>query len=368
MRSCQSFCFCLVLLIPSLVLGQNNQTQQYQRQLENTARTASPQEPVTARQQQQATPEQMRAMQDAITQQQRERNNPLTAVPNSDNFQPQLPEGFPLSDAEAKHVNDVLVYWQHSSEQVKRSSCEFTRRTYNPEDCNVRDPRNNHLFPSNISLGKLYFATPDQGRFETDECWNFEAPPIQAGEEPKYTQLDIEKHREKWICDGRAIYQYDYANKRLNEVKIPLEHQGNGLINSPLPFFLFGADTKLILERYWIRPVTPAGVDNAYWLEAYPKRIEDARIYKKLEIILARDDCLPNSLVMYAPNYQATNNPTKQSFEFANRKVNSHLDALKDFFTLFRRPPTQIGWKRVDLSSNALLEQPRATGENSLRR
>jgi len=81
--------------------------------------------------------------------------------------------------------------------------------------------------------------------------------------------------------------------------------QGNGLVNSPLPFFIFGADKKLILDRYWVRPLRANGVTNAYWLEAYPKRIEDARIYKKLEIVISADDFLPSSLVKYEPNYDA---------------------------------------------------------------
>ena len=164
------------------------------------------------------------------------------------------------------------------------------------------------------------------------------------------------------------IYHYDYANKRLNEAKIPAEFQGQGLVNSPLPFFIFGADKQLILDRYWVRPLRPNGATNAYWLEAFPKRVEDARIYKKLEIIISADDFLPSSLVMYASNYDPKTNPSKQTFEFTNRKINSHLEAIQDFFTKFGRPPTPIGFKRVDLSTTSVGQETPTAGANQLRR
>ena len=125
---------------------------------------------------------------------------------------------------------------------------------------------------------------------------------------------------------------------------------------------------ELYRPCYWIRHITPAGVENAFWLEAYPKRIEDARIYQKMEIIISRDDFLPNSLVLFASNYDSKENPTKQSFEFANRKVNSHLSAITDFFAFFKRPGTPIGWKRTDLSSAMLGQQTQPTEGNNLNR
>ncbi len=381
MRACQSFSVLLfIALAPGLVLAQSNQenTQVYpQAQLQNLA-GQSPENQANSAQRQPATAAERAEINRIIQQQQEQRNNPLAtgAAPNI-NYAPQLPEGFPLPPDQEKYVSDLLDYWQQSSEQVKRSTCDFTRRDYSPDFCNYRDPSNNHLVPYNISLGKINFAAPDQGRYETEEVWDFEAPPTVAGEEPKYKQRDINENREKWICDGKAIYQFDYANKRLNETEIPPELRGSGLVNTPLPFFLFGADKKMILERYWIRPVTPVGVDNAYWLEAHPKRIDDARAYKKLEIIISRDDFLPASLVMYLPNYDPVKNPASRSFEFYNRKINSHLDAIRDFFAMFRRPATPIGWKRVELKPNVANDQANAqdpsqydpgNAENSVRR
>lgn len=342
MRARIMFSILLALVLTPGFVSAQQATPQQQR-LENAMRQAPQQDPVQAPRQRQMTPSERVAMQQA------QRGNPLAA-----NQQQRSPEGFPLPPEQEKYISDLLDYWQQSSQQVKRSTCEFTRREYDPEYCNFRDPRNKHLVPFNISLGKINFSSPDKGHYETFEVWDFEAPPAKAGEEPKYKQREIETNKEKWLCDGRAIYQYDYANKRLNESKIPPELQGNGLVNSPLPFFIFGADKEQLMNRYWIRPATPEGVTDAYWLEAFPKRQSDGRVYKKLDIIISRDDFLPASLVMYDSNYDALKNPSYRSFEFTNRKVNSQLGGLKDAVqAIFRRPPTPIGWKRVEIKPNS---------------
>ena len=362
MRACRSFSVLFfVAFLPGLIMAQATQENgkvYQQAQLQDLQRQNSESQS-TSPQQRPATPAERAEMNRIIQQQQQQSTNPAAAgvAPNV-NYAPQLPKGFPLPPDQEKYVSDLLDYWQQSSQQVKRSTCDFTRRDYSPDFCDYRDPRNNHLVPHIMSLGKIHFAAPDNGRYETDEVWDFKAPPEKVGEEPIYEQRDINENREKWICDGKAIYQFDYANKRLNETKIPPEMQGKGLANTPLPFFLFGADKKMILERYWIRPATPPGVEDAYWLEAHPKRVADARVYKKLEIIISRDDFLPSSLVMYLSNYDPVKNPVSRSFEFTNRKVNSHLDAILDFFSNFRRPPTPIGWKRVDIKPDVAANQP----------
>ena len=153
-------CFlAVVTFLPGILWGQNNQPmrQTYQQPNQQATNQQNPQPNQIQRRP--ATPEELKAMQDAITQQQQSRNNPLAA-------QPQLPEGFPLPANQNQFIDELLVLWQKSSNQVKRSSCDFIRRSYNPENCQVRDSRNNHLFPYNMALGKVYFAAPDKGRFE----------------------------------------------------------------------------------------------------------------------------------------------------------------------------------------------------------
>jgi hypothetical protein len=111
--------------------------------------------------------------------------------------------------------------------------------------------------------------------------------------------------------------------------------------------FLFGAKKSQILDRYWVR-VIPQDSETEYYLEAYPKRIDDARLYSKIEIVLAREDFLPKAMHVYSPQYNpAKGNFQSRYFAFNDRSVNDQLSRIQDFFGVFVRPKTDIGWKRV---------------------
>ena len=258
---------------------------------------------------------------------------------------PQRP--FPeLTPEHVQYIDRVLDLWQQSSGQVKRYTCDYRRWDYDPLLCNERDPRDNRLFAHTISDGTLRYAAPDKGMFETTRVYDFTKEEGQAPDykERKNTQLN----HEKWICDGQAIYEFDYKTKYLYETPIPAELQGQGMVNSPLPF-LFGVEKEVIKNRYWLRVITPQQVQETdIWLEAYPKHINDARNYQRLEIHLSRNDWMPKVLHVYLVNYDERTNPASRVFEFGNRKINSQLDKLKDIMGFFVRPQTPLGWKRTE--------------------
>lgn len=273
---------------------------------------------------------------------------------------------WPLDADHQRYLDQVLDYWQQSSGQIKQYTCDFQRWDYDPTFCNYREPDSNRLAAYIIAQGTIRYANPDKGMFETTRFWDFAGAPDQAGQPANYKErVDSQQSREKWICDGRGIYEFDYPNKVLNEMEIPAEMQGNGLANSPLPF-LFGVEKEIVKERFWIRVVTPSTVEDEYWLEAYPKRIDDARNYKKVEIILAKKDFLPKMLQIYAPNYDSKTNPISRVFEFKNRKINSQLAMLKNFMNVFIRPQPPIGWRRVNVQALATQKQqpPINVGQN----
>lgn len=269
---------------------------------------------------------------------------------------PQLPPGFPLDVPTQQYIEQLLAYWEGTSAQVNHYQCRFTRWQYDQEVCNYRKPVINAageeslvLVAAMISKGNIRFSSPGKGMYEVDEKWSFAGPPDQPGQDPKYERRILTNPRfpeqEKWICDGLAIYEYDFDANRLYETKLPPEAQGEGLKNSPLPF-VFGAKATELLDRYWIRDVTPGNVQDQYWLEAWPKRLSDAQAYSKVEIILSRDPFLPVAIHMYAPNFDARTNPSKMSFEFQQREINGTLATLLDRF--FIRPSTPFGWQRVE--------------------
>jgi TIGR03009 family protein len=253
-----------------------------------------------------------------------------------------------LSNDHNQFLYQLLDLWQSKSDDVKRYHCQFNRYDYDTTFCNWRDPKTNQLAAATLMQGEIRFASPDKASYETVSVFDFAGPPKVEGGEAQYKARDTSTNREKWICDGTAIHEYDFENKKLYETNIPAEMQGKGLVNSPIPF-LFGASKEDILNRFWVRIITPNNVKNEYWLEAVPKRIEDARNYKKLELVLSRDELfLPIMLHVYAPNYNPKeNNFTSRIFEFNNRKVNDRLTGFQNFLGMFVRPSTPIGWERV---------------------
>lgn len=282
-----------------------------------------------------------------------------------------------LSDDHKHNINLLLDYWQKKSAEVKRYQCDFVRYDYDTSFCNWRDSRNGQLAAASIMTGEIRFASPDRAYYQTEQVFDFEKPPEQEGQDPSYKPRSEVTQKEKWICDGNAIYEFDFQNKKLYETVIPAEMQGKGLVNSPLPF-LFGASRTDILDRFWVRIATPDGVTNEYWLEAFPKKIEDARNYKKLELVLSRDELfLPIMMHIYAPNYNPKeNNLTSRVFEFKNRQVNGGLAAVKNFLGFFVRPRLPMGFERVKrngLQANpqfdpARLQRPaQAPGKNPIR-
>ncbi|MFN9879155.1 MAG: hypothetical protein ACK557_11820 [Planctomycetota bacterium] len=256
----------------------------------------------------------------------------------------QPPEGFDnLTPEHLSYIERLLEYWEKSSAQVKRCECDFERWDYDASIVATRNPADNRLVAHRFVRGKIRFSSPDQAQYESTEMWSYQDP---KAENP-YVQLTGEGDREKWICDGSGIYEFDFANRRLYETKIPPSQAGKGLLDGPLPF-LFGANKDQILSRYWLRIATPQGVENEYWLVAVPKRQEDARTYSKVEIILAREDFLPKSLHIFSVNYDQATTAVSQAVVFKNRKINSQLSGLQDFLGVFVRPTTPIGWQRVD--------------------
>jgi len=251
----------------------------------------------------------------------------------------------PLPADHQAYVDQLLAYWEQSSDQVKRYQCTFRRWEYVPEFCNWRDPQTNKLAAYRVGRGTVRFSAPDRGMYEVTELYGFKAPTAE-GSPPDYQA--IEGNTEKWICDGAAVYQFDYQNKVLYDMPLPPSMQNEGLRHSPLPF-MFGAKADELRERFWIRPLVREGAPNdQYWLEIVPKRAEDARNYQRVELMLSRDPFLPASLHVMAPNYDERTNPTSTVFVFEDRQINGHLAALQDFMGFFVRPTTPLGWERVE--------------------
>jgi TIGR03009 family protein len=345
---------CAVIICPvnghAQTQGAANQaSSQQQNRQSNTPRLSPEQLAAQQRAAQESRAEQLRAQQAYANQTGPQqpgtpRLNPAQIVNPRRIIQPQ---GFPLEAAHTKYVNDLLDWWEKNSKQVAKYKCDFRRYEYDTDNVNWRDPQTNRLAAHKIIQGEIRFAAPDRARYETTKAMRFFKPPQRQGEQAEYQDIDDETAQERWICDGKSLFDFEFSQKRLYETKIPIEMQGN-VAESPLPF-IFGAEKKAILDRYWVRSVTPKGVENEYWLELFPKKAKDAQNYSKIEVIIAKEDFLPKAMHMYLAGYDPKKgNEKSRYFLFENREVNSQLAKFQDFFGAFVRPRVPFGWERVD--------------------
>ena len=222
------------------------------------------------------------------------------------------PPPFVLDAQQQQQVDWMLKAWEQRSGQVKSFICSFVRREY--DEVFGRGDE-----PTHTDYGEIRYQSPDRGLFWVRE--------------PSDRQ-------ERWVCDGKAVFEFNFVAKKLTEYELPPELQGRAIANSPLPF-LFGATAENLRQRYFLRLVTPSDRQNSeVWLQAFPKFREDAANFARAELILTGREMTPYALQLYLPNGK-----TRLSYVFDNIKVN---DTLGNFL---QRDPfrvtTPLGWERL---------------------
>ncbi len=245
----------------------------------------------------------------------------------------------PLNEAQKKYLDDILGYWQFSSNKIENYRCQFQRWEYDP----VFGPKDTF---KTYSQGEIRYQSPDKGLFKVEKIVHY-TPPRAQGEQPQYVERP-DVSGEHWICDGKSIFEFDYQKKRLVERELPPEMQGKGIVDGPLPF-LFGADAEKIKARFWVHVITPAEAKGEYWLEAFPKSREDAANYKMVHVIIDEKDFLPKAIRVFDRNFDPHSNNAYTTFMFDKREVNPlfDLDKLAIWKKAFYRPSTPSGWERV---------------------
>lgn len=223
--------------------------------------------------------------------------------------QPQTP--FQLTPHQEANLDWILNTWQERNAKTRTFECTFTRWEYDPV---FGDPKK----PSFVDEGKVKYRTPDKGMFHV--------------EKPKERQ-------ERWISDGKSIFEYDFTNKQLVQHQLPPELHGKAIVESPLPF-IFGAEAAKLKQRYFLRIITPPNVQGQQtWLEAYPRFQRDAANFKRAELILTNQTMAPHALQIYAPNGQ-----NRTVYQFHDIVINDPLFFLKG--NPFH-PLTPPFWKKI---------------------
>lgn len=223
---------------------------------------------------------------------------------------------FTLSLEEQRQIDWVLQKWESQSKTVKTFECKVWRFEYDRvfgADTGGGPPR-----PTHRDEGKIWYAAPDKGRFEI-----------------------YGDRAEKWICDGKSIYEYNYTKRQVIQYDLPPELQGQGIAEGPLPF-LFGSTAADLRNRYWIRLIqAPAGATEQIWLEAYPKFQRDRANFKRAEMILREEDLRPVALMLVLPN------DNRVSYRFDDLKINAKNLLGEWLMSDPFRPNVPLGWQRV---------------------
>ena len=266
----------------------------------------------------------------------------LVAQPGVAATQPYVGPPFQLSPVEQQYVDQILQEWENRGEEVKTFDCEFERWEYDP----VFGPGKNE--PSIKSHGRLTYSKPDKGSFKINEVYRYVKT---GGSQPVEYQHQEHEIGEHWVCDGKAIYQYNHKEKLLEVQKLPESMRGADIVNGPLPF-LFGAKAEELKARYWIR--SKQSDASTIWLEAYPRTQADAANYHHVEVMLERKTMLPRGIQVHMPNGNS-----RAVYIFKTPKINSTMEKL--FGGLFNEPRTPFGWKKKVLEAPVDPVGPQAT-------
>jgi TIGR03009 family protein len=268
---------------------------------------------------------------------------------------PQQPEWVArMTPQEQKWIGEVLHYWETRSENVKTFECRFRRWDYDGGFVDAKGERKARTY----SEGEIKYAQPDKGLFHVQKLI-LQQPPLKPGEPPQAIEQSAELG-EHWVCDGDKVFSFEASKKQVTVTSLPPDMRGKAIADGPLPF-MFGAKAETINARYWIHEVPRAPGDttnsNKYWLEAFPKSRQDAQNFKKVRIVLDKENFLPEILEVFAPNYDPPRNDARQTYVFSDRVAKDEnslknaviglVDPLKLFHRNFFEPQTPPGWRKV---------------------
>ena len=241
---------------------------------------------------------------------------------------------FQLSEIEQQFVTQTLQMWENESAKIETFNADFERWEY--------DKVFGRGFgqPFIKSTGALSYAKPDKGSFKIEKInrWVKKNPQDTAADAPGDWTPQPNEIGEHWVCDGKAIYEYNHRDKQLVVNAIPENMRGQEIVNGPLPF-LFGAEAKKLTERYWIRTVMSRPEDIR--LEAFPRWQSDAANYDSVDVMLDRKTMQPKAIQVNLPGGQQ-----RHVYIFTAAKINQkNLGTW--FNSLFKSPRVPMGYTRV---------------------
>ena len=188
--------------------------------------------------------------------------------------QPQAP--FLLSPQEEAQVERVLKAWEQRGQKVRTFGCKFDRFRYDPvwgqktEDGKIE---------AITDVGKIWYAAPDKASYS-----------IPDGD-----------RQERWVCNGKSIFQYDFRKRQVLQYQVPAEQQGKAISAGPLAL-LFSVTAAPLRQRFFVRIARTDSEKHDVWLDAYPRFAYDAARLDHVEIILASPTMEPLAMQFHQRN------------------------------------------------------------------
>jgi TIGR03009 family protein len=196
-------------------------------------------------------------------------------------------------------LEPILHEWEEKTAIINRLRGSLQRYEYDSV-----------FFIEKRAIGEFWYEAPDKGRIDfkpaplTDPKTG--QPLISAKKDPQGNPYKLEADEEMtWVCDGKSIMQIEHEPKTYGLADIPPQHQGQNIMESPLPF-LFGMKADKIKQRYKLSLGTQhnkTGADgrSKYHVVAHPQLQSDARNWQRAEVILDAQYCLPSAIRLIDP-------------------------------------------------------------------
>ena len=196
---------------------------------------------------------------------------------------------------DSKELERVLQDWERKTTKITR--LRGTHQRYEYDQVFADEKR---------SIGKFWHESPDKGRIDFEPPKNL--PKINEHKKaPNGQPYRIQPgENQTWMCDGKSIFQIEHTPKTYGQVEIPPQHQGENIMNGPLPF-LFGMKADTLKQRYRLSLGSqhhPEGIEGKrpqYHVVAFPLQQNDARNWKRAEVILDAQFCLPTAIRLIDP-------------------------------------------------------------------
>lgn len=181
------------------------------------------------------------------------------------------------------------------------------------------------------AIGEFWYEAPDKGRIDFKPAPRTHPetgkPLLSGKKDPQGNPYKLEAEEEiTWVCDGKSIMQIEHGPKTYGLAEIPPQHQGENIMESPLPF-LFGMKADKIKQRYKLslgsqHDKTGSDGRKKYHIVALPLLQSDARNWQRAEVILDAQYCLPSAIRLIDP---AGSKETVYVFPLSGMKANEKI-------------------------------------------